>query len=135
MAGNENIRNIGFEDRITAVQALAPQAIADATPVLSAAIDTRLYPRCRILLVAENKETTPTAYTIGFDISECATSGGSYDAGTTSGTITGLSADGTLVASYKRNPAKPYIKVTATGSNADVDVICAASLLFIEPGT
>ena len=135
MAGNENIRNIGFEDRITAIQALAPQAIQDATPVLSAAINTDSYPRARFLLVAEVKETTPTAYTIGFDITESATSRGEYTAGVTSGTITGASSDTTLVGSYKRNPAKPFIKVTATGSNADVDVIVGCSILAIEPGT
>jgi hypothetical protein len=135
MAGDENIRNIGFEGRITAIQALAPQAIQDDTPVLSAAINTDSYPRARFLLVCEVKETTPTVHTIDFDISECATSGGEYAAGTTSGTITGASSDTTQIASYKRNPAKPYIKVTATGSHADVDVIAACSILAILPGT
>jgi hypothetical protein len=36
-------------------------------------------------------------------------------------------------ASIKRNAAKPFIKITVTGSHADVDVLCEAHVLFIEP--
>ena len=128
---SDTVRILGFNTKFTAVQALVPQVIADATPVLSAAIDTRSYPRQRILLVCTSKETTANAHTIGFDISESATSDGEYTAGTTSGTLTGLSADGVLVGSYQRNAAKPFIKVTATGSHADIDVICSAVVLFM----
>jgi len=124
-------RTTGFEENATLVQALAPQVIADATPVLSSAIDTRLYPRQRMLLIAENKEATATTHTIAFTVTESATSGGSYAAATTTGTLTAISADGVQWAAIKRNPAKPFIKITATGSHADVDVICAASVLFI----
>lgn len=131
---SDTIRNIGFEADVTAVQALKPQAIADATPVLSSAIDLRDYPRKRMLLMAQVTETTPTAHTIAFTVTESATSGGSYTASTTSGTLTALSDDGIQFASIKANFAKPFIKVTATGSHADVDVIVSASILFIGNG-
>jgi hypothetical protein len=124
-------RVTGFEANMTLVQALAPQAIADATPVLSSAIDTRSYPRQRMLLIAENKENGATTHTIAFTVTESATSDGVYTAATTTGTLTAISADGVQWAAIKRNKAMPFIKVTATGSHGDVDVICAASVLFI----
>lgn len=127
----DTVRVLGQEADMTLVQALVPQSIADATPVLSSAIDTRLYPRKRMLLIAENKEATATTHTITFTVTESATSGGSYAASTTSGTLTALSADGVQWAMIQRNAAKPWIKVTATGSHTDVDVICAASILFM----
>lgn len=131
--GNENIRNLGFEADIDAVQALVPQVIQDDTPVLSSAIDTTSYPRARILLVAEYNEVGATAHTMAFTVTESATSGGTYTAATTSGTLTATSADFVQIASVKRNPAKPFIKVTATGSHADVDGIVAATVLFLKP--
>jgi hypothetical protein len=133
---NENIRNIGFEDRISAVQALVPQVIQDDTPVLSSAIDTGSYPRSRILVVAEYNEVGATVHTLVFTVTESATSGGSYTAATVSTTApTSASADYVQVFSVKRNLAKPFIKITGTGSHADVDGIMAASVLFIKPAT
>jgi len=126
----DTIRILGQEADMTLVQAHAPQAIADATPVLSAAIDTRTYPRKRILAIMENKENGATTHTIAMTITECATSDGTYAAATTTGTLTAISADGVQWASVKRNKAKPFIKVTLTGSHTDVDVITAASVLF-----
>jgi hypothetical protein len=128
---SDTIRTYAFEGDINGVQALVPQAIADATPVLSSAINTNTYPRTRMLLVANVKETTATVHTIAFTVTESATSGGSYAAATTSGDLTALSADGFQFASIKRNAAKPFIKVTATGSHADVDVIVSAAVLFL----
>lgn len=130
---SDTIRTTGFEADCTLVQAIAPRAITDDTPVLSEAIDTRLYPRARMMLVAENKENGATTHTIAFTVTESATSGGSYTASTTTGTLTAISADGVQWAAIKRNAAKPFIKVTATGSHTDVDVICAASILFLGP--
>ena len=128
---SDTVRNVGFEADLRLVQMLAPQAIQDATPVLSAAVDRKSYPRMRCLLIANVKEVTPTAHTIAFTVTESATSGGSYTAATTSGTLDALSADGNQYASIKFNKAKPFVKVTATGSHADVDVIVSAHLLFI----
>jgi hypothetical protein len=128
---SDTVRIIGFENDISVVQAIKPQVIDSATPVLSAAIDTRTYARDRILLVAQVTETTPTDYTVTFAVTESATSAGVYTAATTSGTLTAVSADAIEYASIKRNPAKPFIKITATGSNADVDQIVSASVLFI----
>ena len=129
---SDTVRNIGFEGSITAVQALDAQAIQDATPVLSSAINTDSYPRARIVLVAHSKEVTATAHTMAFTVTESATSGGSYTAAVTSGTLTASSADSvTRVASIKRNKAMPFIKITATGSHADVDVLVSAQVLFL----
>lgn len=130
-----DVKNLtGFEASVDVVQALAPQAIADATPVLSAAIDTRLYPRKRVLVVAHSKEASDTAHTMTFSVTESATSGGSYTAATTSGDLTPLAATGIQYISVKKNPSKPFIKVVATGSHADVDVIVAAAVLFVRDG-
>ena len=129
-------RTLGFDGDMQAVLALAPQAITDATPVLSAAINLSSaspdYRRTRVLAVFMVKETTPTAHTIDFTVTESATSGGVYTAAETSGTVTTLSADGIQFCSIKRNKAKPFIKITATGSHADIDVIVAAGVLFLN---
>lgn len=126
---SDTIRTLGFEAQVEMTQALKPQVIADATPVLSSAIDTSAFPRKRLLLVANVTETTPTAHTITFSVTESATSGGSYAAASTSGTLTALSADGVRFAAIQKNPAKPFIKITATGSHTDVDVIVSAAVL------
>ena len=131
--GNENTRNLGFEADITVVQTHAPQVIDDATPVLSDAVDTGDYPRCRIMVIGNQKETTGTVHTMAMTVTESATSGGSYSACTVSGTLTAISADGIQWASVKRNIAKPFLKVTFTGSNADVDGIYSSCLVFINP--
>lgn len=128
---SETVNALGFNTRYTLVQALAPQVIADATPVLSAAIDTRDYQHSRMLLLINNKETTDTAHYITWTVTESATSGGSYAARATSGTISLLAASGCQIASFIKNPAKPFIKVTATGSNAAVDVITSAMIAFV----
>jgi hypothetical protein len=128
---SETVRNIGFQSGIDAVLALAPQSIADATPVLSSAIDTTAYPRKRIMVVFANKEATATTHTMAVTVTESATSGGSYTAATTSGTATAISADGVQYISVKRNPAMPFIKTTLTGSHADVDTLSSVVVLFI----
>ncbi len=107
-----------------------PQAIADATPVLSSAIDTSSYPRKRIMVLWTNKEATATTHTMALTVTESATSGGAYTSSTTSGTLTAISADGVQWATVKRNAAKPFIKVTLTGSHADVDTISSAMVIF-----
>ncbi len=131
-ARSELVNALGYDSEMTLVQALAPQSIADATPVLSSAIDTRDYPGKRMLLIFENKEATATAHTMAATVTESATSGGSYAAATTSGTLTAISADGVQWAFIKKNPAKPFIKVTLTGSHTDVDTISACSVLFLN---
>lgn len=132
--GSETVRNIGIEADIVAVTALIPQAIQDATPVLSAGIDTSsaAHRRSRIVLVATSHEVTGTAHTLAFTVTESATEGGTYTAATTTGTLTASAATDVLrTASIKRNKAMPWIKVTATGSHADVDVLVSATVLFL----
>jgi hypothetical protein len=133
----DTVRILGLENDLAVVQALDAQAIQDATPVLSSAINTASknpdYRRTRILLVAHSKEVTPTSHTMAFTVTESATEGGAYTAATTTGTLTASADDSvTRVASIKRNKAKPWIKVTATGSHADVDVLVSAWVMFIK---
>jgi hypothetical protein len=128
---SDTIRTLGFEADIAVVQALPPQAVADATPILSAAIDTRSFPRRRCLLIFQNNEVGATTHTVAASVTECDTSGGVYTAATVSGTLTPLSADGVQFASVQVNPKKPFLKVTLTGSHADVDAISGACLVFI----
>jgi hypothetical protein len=127
----DTVRVLGFEAQVTLVEALTPQVIQDDTPVLSAAIDTTSYPRKRILLVCGYNEVGATTHTMAFTATESATSGGSYTACTTSGTLTASSADVVQYASIKRNQAMPFIKITATGSHADVDGVAFAAVLFL----
>jgi hypothetical protein len=127
-------RILGREAKMDAVLAITPQAITDATPVLSDAIDVRLYPGQTILLVALYNEVGATTHTMAFTVTESATSGGSYTPSVTSGTLTATSADFVQFATIARNEAMPFIKVTATGSNADVDGIAGATVLFLDDG-
>jgi hypothetical protein len=127
----DTVRTIGFEADVTLVEAITPTVIQDDTPVLSAAIDTRLYPRKRMLLVCSYNEVSATVHTMAFTVTESATSGGEYTAAVTSGTLTATSADFVQYASIKKNPALPFIKVTATGSHTDVDGIAQAAVLFV----
>lgn len=131
---SDTVNLLGFEAQMTLVQAIAPRVDNGATPILSSAIDTRSYPRHRILILWENKENGATAHTMALTATESATSGGSYTACTTTGTLTAISADGVQWAAVKRNPAMPFIKLTLTGSDAALDTISAASVLFIGPG-
>jgi len=131
---SETVRNLGFEADLAVVQALDAQAIQDDTPVLSSAIDTgsAAHRRKRILLIAHSKEVTGTAHTMAFTVTESATSGGTYTAATTSGTLTASADDSvTRVATIRRNKAKPWIKVTATGGHGDVDVLVSAQVMFV----
>jgi len=73
-------RVLGREAKMNAVVAIAPLVIQDATPVLSAAIDTRLYPGQTMLVVALYKEVGATTHTMIFTATESATSGGSWSA-------------------------------------------------------
>ena len=130
---SDTIRTVGFEGDISAVQALVPQAIQDATPVLSAAINRNLYPRRRAVLVATSHEVTGTSHTMAFTVTESDVEGGVYTAATTSGTLTASAAtDVTRVASIKFNRAKPWLIITATGSHADIDVLVSAQVLFLS---
>jgi hypothetical protein len=128
---SDTIRIVGFEGDVTAVAMITPTVIQDDTPVESAAIDRRVYRRRRALLMAQYNEVGATTHTMAFTATESATEGGAYTACTTSGTLTATSADAIQFASIKPNFAKPWLKITATGSHTDVDGIASASVLFI----
>lgn len=110
----DTVRILGQEADISVVQAIVPIAYTtSSTPVLSAAIDRRSYPRKRCLVMVSNKaDATSTGVTP--TVTESATSGGSYSACTITGTFAATTAAAEQFASVKFNPAKPFIKVTAT---------------------
>lgn len=126
---SDTVRVLGFEADVDVVQGLKPTAIADVTPVLGGAIDTSAHPRRRILVACN---LTRTSNGVTFAVVESATSGGTYTAATTSGTLTKLSLDGVRFISVKHNKAKPFIKVSATGDNATMDCVASATVLFIS---
>lgn len=124
----DTIRTTGFEAGLDAAVAIAPTAYTDDTPILSAAIDlTSAYPRARILVVGAS---TCTANGGAFTVTECATSGGTYAAATTSSSAA-LTAAGVQLVTVKRNDAKPFIKVTFTADNASGSGDASAEVVFI----
>ena len=120
-------RVLGGEANIDAVQAIKPQAYSDDTPILSAAIDGRSYPRKRVLVVG-NMDTT--AHGGAFTVTESATSGGTYAAATVSATDA-LTADGMQIMTVQRNKAKPFMKVTFTGDDGSAAGLASACVLFL----
>lgn len=130
--GNDTVRNLGFGADITAVLAIVPVAYTtSSTPVLSSAIDTTSYPRARILVVASCKaDATSTGVTP--TVTESASSGGSYTAATTgTETFAATNSATTQMVSVRRNPAKPFLKVTLTPAGGSG--VFGAEVLFINP--
>jgi len=110
----DTVSVLGFEARISALYAIAPQAYTtSSSAIASSAIDTRLYPRKTILAVFQHAaDATSTGVTC--TVTESAVSGSGY-ASATIGTLTAASTSArTAIVSVKRNPAKPYIKITMT---------------------
>jgi hypothetical protein len=126
-------RTIGFEaDFLTPVQVVAPVQVTNVTPVVwpsaSTGVDLTLHGRHGILVVIMAKRT---AQGCTFTVTESATTNGTYAAATTSGDLTKLTASGIQYVSVKYNPAKPFLRVTATGDNAATDFIIGVGILYI----
>ncbi len=121
----------------TAVLAIAPTAITDTTPLVSDAID--LYPsaghgvadRPHTLRVALVAGIARTSGGVTFTVTESDASDGDYTAAETFGDLTKLSADGVRIVGVTRNPAKPYLKVTATGDTGSMASTAFATLCFV----
>jgi hypothetical protein len=131
---SDTVRISGFEHEVAVVNAITPVAYTtSSTPISSSAIDTRSYPRARILVIWQ------LASDSGGDgvlpgIVEGATSSPTADA---SGSLSGTFAivDGAAAAqyaSYRRNPAKPFIKVNLTPDGGSG--VVSAVVLFIYDG-
>ena len=126
---SETVKIQGREADFTAVYGAAPATYStSSTEVLSTAIDTRLYPRTQIFVVASHTaDATSTGVTV--TVKESATSGGSYTTATFTGTAGASNSARTVLLQVKRNLAKPFIKVSMTpagGSGATT-----AQVLFI----
>jgi hypothetical protein len=132
MGQTDTWRTLGFESDITAVQLIAPTAVTNVTPVVwpsaSTGIDMSGRGRRRILVVIDCNRT---AQGVTFTVTESATTNGTYAAATTSGTLTKMTASGVQYVSVKFNPAKPFLRVTATGDNAATNITAGVTILYI----
>jgi hypothetical protein len=120
-------------DLFTVTNVHSATAVADATPVLSSAIDLRTLDAGARHVLIMNAFETNVANTGGtWSVTESATSAGVYTAATTSGS---LAATGETVGNVVRkvslypNRAMPFIKVTFTGADANTEVTISALLL------
>lgn len=127
--------NWAVDQTITATGSIAATRVADATPIVSTALDTRtLAPGVRLLLVLSAFETNVANTGGTWTVTESATSGGSYTACTTHGTLAATPAaagNSVQYVSVLPNGAKPWIKVTYTGADANTEVDITATLLLV----
>lgn len=131
---SDTVRTLGFEDKVTCLNAITPVAYSSSsTHVQSSAIDTRSYPRARILILAQNASDAGGDGIIP-DVVEGATSSPA-DAVATATSPVFVIKDGAAAAqlvSYQRNPAKPFIKVGLTPDGGSG--VMSAAVLFIFDG-
>jgi hypothetical protein len=125
-------RVLGYEDDINVVQLVAPVQTTNVTPVLkpsaSTGWDLRTYGRGRLLILIS---ALATAQGATFTVTESATTNGTYAAATTSGSLAKLTASGMVAITVKRNPAKPFLRLTITGDNAATDFTWTAALVVM----
>ncbi len=127
---------------LTVVDLIRHTRVADATPIVSTVggFDTRNHPHgARFLLLLSSFETN-TGNTGGtWAIEDAATSGGSYAAvATQSGDSLTVAADVTTVQTRRRsflpNPARPFVRVTFTGADANAEVDVTAHAVVLPAG-
>lgn len=133
--------NWTVNDNVSVVDLIRHTRVTDATPIVSTvgALDLRTLPHGSRLLFLLSSFETNTANTGGtWAIEDAATSGGTYAAVTTQdGDSLAVAADLTAVQTRKRsilgNPARPFVRVTFTGAdaNAEVDVTAVCIVLPI----
>lgn len=119
---------------------IRPTRVTDATPIVSTVGGLNCGskpPGARYLLVLTSFETN-TANTGGvFAIEASATSGGTYSALTTQGSDSlTIAADLTAVQvrerSFVPDPARPFVRVTFTGADANAEVDITAHVLVVR---
>lgn len=137
--GNDNIRNYGFDSDIDVVVALPSTVIqGGAATATGDAIDTRLYPRARILFEATWTAVTPSAYAGDFQPMESETSDGTFTAADFSASRypEGFASPttATMIASIRRNVDKPWMKAAVDSNGADCDGIATVNYIFINQG-
>jgi hypothetical protein len=125
-------RVLGFEDDITAVQLVPALQTTNVTPVVkpsaSTGWDLRTYGRGRFLIVINALRAAQGAT---FTVTESATTNGTYTAATSTGDLSKMTASGIQMVALKRNPAKPFVRLTITGDNAATDFTWTATLLVL----
>lgn len=130
--------NWAVDQRIPATGLIAATRVVDATPVLSAALDlSTLGAGARVLLVLSAFETNVANTGGTWAVTESATSGGSYTAATTHGALVATPAsagNNVQYVSLLPNGAKPFVKVSYTGADANTEVDITATLLVIPRG-
>jgi hypothetical protein len=130
---SDTVRVYGQEAAFVASQITKPAAISGTTPVLwpsaSTGYDTRLLGRTTPFIVINASRAANGAT---FTVTESATTNGTYTAATVSGSMAILSADGIRYCTVKRNLAKPFIRVTATGDNASTDLTASVTIFGID---
>jgi len=126
----DTIRIQGAEADIDCVNAITAVAYStSSTEVLSSAIDTTSYPGKRIFVVG-NHAADATSTGVTMTVKESATSGGSYAAATKSGTFGASTSELSGLCQVKRNPAKPFIKVSMTPAGGSG--VISATVLFMR---
>lgn len=121
------------QGQFTVTNLVPASRVVDATPVLSAAVDLRTLPAgARHVIVMDAFETNAGNTGGTWAVTESATSGGSYTTATTSGSLAATPATAgnaqRKVALYP-NSAKPFIKVSYTGADANAEVDITANLI------
>ena len=119
----------GYEAAMDVVNGITAVAYTSSSAeVLSAAIDTTAYPRKQIFVVG-NHAADATSTGVTLTVKESATSGGSYTAATKTGTFGASTSAGSWMTQVKRNPAKPFIKVSITPAGGSG--VISATVVFI----
>ena len=111
--------------------------VNDTSETLSAAINLKTSDRsrCKVLVIfrAFVSPTGAIAHGVTFAVKESATSAGSYTTATTHGDLTKLTAAGTQAVSVNIDPAKPFLKLSATGDDAATLFEVTGTVVFISP--
>lgn len=124
---------------ITVVDLIRHTRVTDATPIVSTvgAFDLRTYRHAARFLVLLSSFETNVANTGGtWAIEDSATSGGTYAAvaGGAGDSLT-VAADVTTIQTRRRsftpNPARPFVRVTFTGTDANSEVDITAHALVL----
>jgi hypothetical protein len=124
------------EVSLSVLNVLSATRVTDATPAVSTAVNLSTADPGSKFLFVMNAFQTNVANTGGtWKIEESATSGGSYTAATTSGSLAATPAttpgNTSRSVSVTPNPLKPWVKVTYTGADATAEVDVTAVLVTI----
>lgn len=130
--------NWAIDKRVAVSGKLAATRVTDATPVLTSAIDiAALGDGVRPMFILTAFETN-VANTGGvWAVTESATAAGSYTAATVSTALVATPAvagNDVQVTTLSPNAAKPFVKVSYTGADANAEVDITVTLVAIPRG-